>query len=395
MISPPKTPEPPLYVESETGLRRLFREVKKAPSIALDTEAASFHKYKDRIYLLQLSTPAVTAVIDPLAVTDLSGLGKILADPGVEVVFHDADYDLRLLDRDYGFRVSNIFDTRIAAQLLNEPGVGLGALLEKYVGVKPDKRFQRADWSARPLTEAMLDYAATDTRHLLDVRDILREQLRERNRLTWAEEEFRSLESIRWTRPSADPDRFWRLKGAKALRGRSLAVLRELYEWRERVAKRADRAPFRIMHNESLITLAKEQPRTLEALQKIRGVGTETVSRRGKDIIAAIQKGLETAEADYPKLERVRRKPPDPALIARLDRLKTLRNRKAASLELPSGVLCPNGTLEAIAKSQPRNLEELVALPEVTKWQVEVMGEEMIAVVNGTETGKREEGRGN
>ncbi|MGH7658549.1 MAG: ribonuclease D, partial [Gemmatimonadales bacterium] len=275
MISPPKIPEPPLYIESETALKQLFRDLKKAPSIALDTEAASFHKYKDRIYLLQLSTPAITAVIDPLAVTDLSALGKLLVDPDVEVVFHDADYDLRLLDRDYGFRVSNIFDTRIAAQLLNEPGVGLGALLEKYVGVKPDKRFQRADWSARPLTEAMLHYAATDTMHLLDVRDILREQLRGRNRLSWAQEEFRSLESIRWTRPAADPDRFWRLKGAKALRGRSLAVLRELHEWRERVAKRADRAPFRIMNNEALIILAREQPRTMEALKKIRGVGSE------------------------------------------------------------------------------------------------------------------------
>ena len=377
----PKAPETPLYIESDTELGKLVSAARKSPSIALDTEAASFHRYKDRIYLLQLSTPETTAVIDPLEVQDLAGLGKLLADPAVEVIFHDADYDLRLLDRDYQFRVSNIFDTRIAAQLLNEPGIGLAALLEKYVGVKPDKRYQRADWSARPLSPEMLDYAATDTRHLHQVRDILREQLRERGRLSWAEEEFKALEDIRWTRPAADPDRFWRLKGAKVLKGRPLAVLRELFQWRERVARRADRAPFRIMHNEALVVLAKEQPGTPEALQKIRGISPDMVSRRGKDILAAIEKGLAVAESDFPRQERPRRKAPDPAFLSRLDKLKTLRNKAAQRLELAPGVLCPNGTLEAIAKARPKTREELEAIPEVTRWQAEALGDEVVGMM--------------
>ena len=147
-------------IESQADLEALFARLRSAPLLAVDTEAASFHRFIDRVYLLQISSRDETAVVDPLAVESLAPLSLVLADPEVEIVFHDADYDLRLLDREYGFRATAVFDTRIAAQLLNEPGVGLAALLEKYMGVRLDKRFQRADWSARPLSPEMLEYAA-------------------------------------------------------------------------------------------------------------------------------------------------------------------------------------------------------------------------------------------
>ena len=223
----------------------------------MDTEAASFHRYTDRVYLLQISSRDETAVVDPLAVASLAPLAEVLADPAVEIVFHDADYDLRLLDREYGYRANNIFDTRIAAQLLNEPGVGLAALLEKYLDVRLDKRFQRADWSARPLSPEMLAYAASDTRHLPELRDILKAQLEARGRLTWAEEEFGLLDDTRWSPPDGEPA-YLRLKGAKALKGRELAILRELFEWREGVAQRSDRATFRILNNEPMLLMARQ-----------------------------------------------------------------------------------------------------------------------------------------
>ena len=160
------TPPVPL-VRSQPDLEALFARLRTAPLLAVDTEAASFHRYTDRVYLLQISSRDETAVVDPLAVASLAPLAEVLADPAVEIVFHDADYDLRLLDREYGYRANNIFDTRIAAQLLNEPGVGLAALLEKYLDVRLDKRFQRADWSARPLSPEMLAYAASWTRACL------------------------------------------------------------------------------------------------------------------------------------------------------------------------------------------------------------------------------------
>ncbi|HLQ22431.1 MAG TPA: ribonuclease D, partial [Gemmatimonadales bacterium] len=152
-------------IDTQAGFETLLEELGREPLVAVDTEAASFHRYHDRVYLVQLSSRARTAIIDPLAVADLGALGRLLADPDVEIVFHDADYDLRLLDQQFGFRAKRLFDTRVAAQLLNEPGIGLAALLEKYLDVRLDKRFQRADWSTRPLSADMVRYAADDTRH--------------------------------------------------------------------------------------------------------------------------------------------------------------------------------------------------------------------------------------
>ena len=239
-------------VDTPETFEALLSDISGAPLVALDTEAASFHRYHDRIYLIQLSTPSVTAVIDPLGVADLSPIGTLLADPDVEKVFHDADYDLRLFDRQFGFRAKRLFDTRIAAQFLSEPGIGLGALLEKYFGVTADKRFQRADWSARPLSAPMLEYAAGDTLNLCELRHILREKLDEAGRLAWVAEECTLLEGTRWTAAEADPELdYLRLKGAKALDRRSLALLRELHGWRAETAATLDRAEFRVLGQRS------------------------------------------------------------------------------------------------------------------------------------------------
>ena len=146
MVTGTEQPAPYRYVDSARQLSLLVKRVAGESLVAVDTEAASFHRFVDRIYLIQLSTRRETAIIDPLTVGDVAELGAVLADPAVEVVFHDADYDLRILDRDYRVRARRLFDTRIAAQLLGEPAIGLAALLEKYVGVRLDKKFQRADW---------------------------------------------------------------------------------------------------------------------------------------------------------------------------------------------------------------------------------------------------------
>ena len=364
-------------VESSEALAGLFAELAAEPLLAVDTEAASFHRYRDRVYLLQVSSRRRTAVVDPLAVSDLAALGHALADPAVEIVFHDADYDLRLLEQQYGFRATRLFDTRIAAQLLNEPGIGLAALLEKYFGVKLDKRFQRADWSARPLSGEMIAYAASDTRHLPALRDILREQLAARGRLGWAEEEFALLTQVRWRGDEGEPA-FLRIKGAKALPSRSLAILREMFQWREEQAARLDRAPFRILSNEPMLEIARLQPRDVTVLRSIRGVGSELAERRGRDLIAAVQRGLDLPEAELPRIARAARRPPDPAYEARLERLKAARNELALRYDLAPGVLCPNGTLEAIARAEPHSTEELRKIPELRRWQVEEIGNDLV-----------------
>jgi ribonuclease D len=369
-------------IQTAAELEALADRLAAEPLLAVDTEAASFHRYHDRVYLLQISSRTETAVVDPLAVGTLAPLARPLADPAVEIIFHDADYDLRLLDREYGFRAANLFDTRIAAQLLNEPGVGLAALLEKYFGLRLDKRFQRADWSARPLSPAMLEYAAADTRHLPALRDILQEQLRAGGRLEWAEEEFVLLESIRGGPADGAEPGWLRLKGAKALRPRELAVLRELWEWREGVAQRADRATFRVLNNEPMLLMAKNPPTDPAALKGIPGIGGEQIERRGREILAAVQRGMELPDAELPRLDRPARRAHDPIYEARVERLKAARNQLAAALGLAPGVLCPNGTLETIARAYPRTREELAAIPGLKRWQRHEIGDALLAAAS-------------
>ena len=376
------TSSAPLLIASQPELERILQELAGEPLLAVDTEAASFHRYADRVYLLQISSRSLTAVIDPLGATDLTRFGALLADPAVEIVFHDADYDLRLLEREFGFAATRLFDTRIAAQLLNEPGIGLAALLEKYFGVKVDKRFQRADWSARPLSPGMLEYAASDTHYLPALRDLLRDRLAEMGRLGWAEEEFALLERVRWATPTDQDEPAWlRMKGAKALRPRQMAILRELVEWRDSVAKRLDRAAFRVLGNEPMFVMAKSPPADLDELAKVPGVGRDGVARRGTEILAAVQRGVQLPESELPRLERPPRRQVDPEFDARMERLKAARNAEALRLDLAPGVLCPNGTLEAIVRRMPASLDELREVPFVRRWQVDTVGDALLAAL--------------
>lgn len=365
-------------IRTGAELAALAGRLRAEPLLAIDTEAASFHRYLDRVYLLQVSSREETAVVDPLATGGLDPIGELLSDPGIEIVFHDADYDLRLLNREYGFTARKLFDTRIAAQLLNEPGIGLAALLEKYLGVRLDKRFQRADWSARPLSPEMLEYAASDTRYLPQLQDILRDRLRERGRLGWAEEEFALLEDLRASSPDHAEPGWLRLKGAKALKGRELAILRELWEWREAAARRADRATFRILNNEPMLAMAKNPPTEMAALKAIPGVSSDQAERRGRDLLAAVRRGLDLPEGDLPRLTRPPRRVPDLAYEARLERLKAVRNRLAQQYDLPAGVVCPNGTLEAIARADPKTVAALGEVAELRRWRLREFGEELL-----------------
>jgi ribonuclease D len=356
---------------------------RREPLVAADTEAASFHRYRDRIFLIQLSSPSTTAIVDPLALADLAPVGELLADPKVEKVFHDADYDLRTLDRDYGFRARHLYDTRIAAQLAGEPAVGLAALLEKYAGVKLAKQHQKADWSQRPLPAAMLAYAAADTEHLPTLRAALRDQLRGLGRLSWAEEEFQRLEELRWTAVPDGADAFLRVKGAKALRPRQLGALRELYRWREARAAEQDQATFRVIGNEALLAVAQALPRAAAELAHIPALPPSLARRHGAALLAAVGRARELADADLPRVERTPRPPRDPAFDARAERLKAARNRAAAALALDPGVLCGRATLEAVARATPPPTDRagLARIGELRRWQIEALGDELLAAL--------------
>jgi ribonuclease D len=371
------------YVDSAQELAALIAAVRRESRVGVDTEAASFHRYRDRIYLVQLSSPTQSALIDPLAIADLGPLGTLLADAQLEKVFHDADYDLRVLDRDYGFHAVRMFDTRIAAQLAGEPAIGLAALLEKYVGVKLDKEHQKADWSLRPLTPPMLAYAAADTQYLLALRDALEQRLKELGRLAWASEEFKQLESLRWTGPptGGDEETYLRLKGAKGLQPRSLAALRLLHRWRDSVAEREDKAPFRIIGNDSLLGVSRSLPTTRADLPHVKDLPASLAWRHGDALLEAVARAKALSESELPRPERQPRPHKDPGFDARLEKIKAVRNRVAAELGLEPGVLCGRTTLEAVVRARPTDRAALEKIGELRRWQIDVLGDVLLAAL--------------
>ena len=368
------TPAPSAtYLDSSSAVEQWLSGIRTTGILALDTEGASFHRYVDRIYLIQLSTRETHAIIDPLPIATPAGLGALVEDPKVEIVFHDADYDLRLLRQDYGWQVRNVFDTRIAAQLLGLKAFGLAALLERSFGLKLDKKHQRADWSMRPLTADMLDYAAQDTMHLLGLRDVLRAELEAKGRLAWAAEEFARLETIGWA--AEDPAAaFLRIKGARDLTRRELAIFREVVQWRDATALALDRATFRVVGNETLFELARLAPRTRDALGKVKGMPRGILERAGDAILAAIGRGLEVPEAELPRFPKAARWDRDPDFDHKVGALKAVRDAAATRLELDPGVLCSRERLEAVARLLPREVDDLTRIPEFRRWQIAEMG---------------------
>jgi len=368
------------YVDSQIALGEVVAAASAEPLVAVDTEAASFHRYVDRVYLIQLSTRRDTTVIDPLAVPNLAPLGDLLTNAAVEKVFHDADYDLRTLDRDFGFRARHLFDTRVAAQLAGEPAIGLAALVQKYLGITLAKTHQRADWSQRPLTAAMLAYAAADTHHLPALRDAMRDRLVGMGRLAWVEEECVRLEALRWSGDGSPgvAEAFQRIKGARTLAPRQLAALRELVAWRESIAAQQDKALFRIIGNESLLAVSQALPHSPAALGEVRAVPSSLARRLGPGMIDAVGRALALPESDLPVRERGPRVPRDPELEVRVERLKTTRNQVAAQLGLEPGVLCGKSTLEAIVRARPADRAALAAVDGLRRWQVEVLGDAVL-----------------
>ena len=369
------------YVTTGRQLEEVGRAVAGAGLFAADTEAAGYHRYRDTICLLQVSTRERTWVVDVLELEDLEPMRAALADQQAEVVFHDADYDLRLLHRDFGLDVRGLFDTKIAAELLGEPGLGLASLLERHVGLTIPKKYQRADWAKRPLPDDMLEYAAEDTRHLPALRDALRAELERKGRMHWAEEEFRLRERTLWEDGSEEEP--FRVKGSRDLNRRQLGALRELYEWREALAEERDTASFRVMSNNDLITVARALPRTRPDL--VTGGLSEGNARRwGRELLDGVRRALELPEAELPeKTKRGRREVHDPEIDERVERMRKARDHAAGEYALDKGLLLPRHLMESIARVNPTSVEELRRIEGLRSWQVEVLGERVVGALHG------------
>lgn len=365
-------------VASEDDLQALMRVLQGQPAIAVDTESNSLYAYHERVCLIQISVPGTDYIVDPLAGLDLSPLGQVFADPGVQKVFHAAEQDVAGLKRDFGFRFAHLFDTMRAARILGWPRVGLAHLLWEHFGVHTDKRYQRYNWGQRPLSPDALRYAAWDTRYLLPLRDRQMRELQRTGRVRQAAESFARLAETPPAGPHHGPAAFWRVRAVYSLNGRERAILWQLYLWRDERARSLDRPPFRVMSDEILVRLARARPRTLAELAALDGFPRHWVRRYGPALLEAVARGEEGPVpeppcATYSDDERERYRA-----------LREWRRRVAAARGVAPDVILPNAVLRALAARNPQTPDELAEVDSMGPWARETWGPDILQVLKSS-----------
>ncbi len=366
----------PHWIDEPGAIGDLAGRCRTAGVFAMDTEADSMHSYFHKVCLVQVSVEGEHMVIDPLAVEPgaLTPLWDVCGDPEIAVLMHGADYDIRVLDRDYEAEIHGLQDTQIMAMLLGEKKTGLAALLESFFGIGLDKRYQRADWGRRPLTESMVTYAAADTAHLEVLVGLLRGRLEVLGRWEWAKEDFRRLEGVRHQTVERDPRAFERVKGVNALRGAARDRAFTLVEWREAQAQARDLPPFKILGNQPLLQMAQSVPEGPKAMGKVPGIGPRFVGRYGKAVAELLGEPQEAPEWQRPQ----RRPPGNPATKKRMAQLIKARDAIAEGLEIDGAVLCPRATMEAAAELGTVVDAGALETAGLRGWRLGVVGEAFV-----------------
>lgn len=375
-------PERPIrWIADAAAWAAFAPSLRASRTLALDVEADGFHRYPERLALLQLALPDDDpTIVDPLAFSDLPELGRALADPACQKLIHAASYDLRSLQRDMGFAVRGLYDTATAAQFLGLERTGLAAVLGEVLGLEfnKSKRLQRMDWSLRPLPADAVSYAASDVAHLASLAAALQQRIAELGRTEWVAEECLRQEQIPPETESTPDEVCLHLKGSRDLDDRGRAVLRSLLRYREQEALRLGRPPYRVLANAVLLSLAAEPAQRLE---QVAGLGRSYLGPRRRDLLAAIAEGRQAAPLPWP-----RRGPGlrwAPIHRQRLDALKQWRDRSAAELGLAAGTVWSARHLDQLAlhpRIAPDALDhgaERDGLPWVRRWQWQVLGDSL------------------
>lgn len=373
---------PPLLIAEPGGLMALIQRLAAEPVIAVDTESNSLFAYREQVCLIQFSTPAQDYLLDPLTLPDLQALAPLFANPHQQKVFHAAEYDILCLKRDYGFEFANIFDTMVAARALGRPQVGLAPILETHFGVKLNKKYQRANWGQRPLTPDQLSYARLDTHYLLPLRELLTSELVAVGRLEEAQEEFIRLTRVKAATSEPDGTSFWRINGARELTPAQAAVLSELHAYREHQAEHANRPPFKIMNDQTLLEIARRCPHHPAELQGVSGMTASQIRRHAKGLLEAVQEGLAAPPQHPPRLTR---EPDD--VLERYERLQKWRKQKAQGRGVESDMILPREALWELARRPPRTLDELVKIEHLGPWRRTTYGAEILRVLDGINRG--------
>jgi ribonuclease D len=342
-------------IDTDPKLVAFLEALTSAGWLALDTEADSLHAYPEKVCLIQISTVHGDRLIDPLASMDLDPLLAALQPR--DLIMHGADYDLRLLYKHHAFVPRAIFDTMLAARLLGERQFGLGSLVEKFLGVKLDKGPQKADWARRPLTERMETYARNDTHHLKPLADKLSHELQQKQRLGWHQESCARLIADCTQTPAANGDSVWRVKGSFALGRPALAVLRELWQWRETEAIAANRPPFFILSHEKMVELA-EAAAGHQAVDPL--LPPRMSPRRRETFVSAIRTGLALSPDRYPEKIRHHHDRPTEAEMRRFRELERRRNAHAHKLGIDPTLIASKATMGELARDWERHAPELM-----------------------------------
>jgi ribonuclease D len=370
------------WIRTPEALARLADELRECRALALDSESDSLYHHFDKVCLIQLSSDRGRAVlIDPLVVRDLQALAPLLADPRVTKVLHGADYDVTTLKRDFGFSFASVFDTMLAARFLGLPEIGLQAVVRRELQVELSKGSQKDDWSRRPLTPTQEAYALADVEHLLLIRARLEEQLRAVGRLGWLEEECAAVAALDPARRRKDKDAYQKVKGARRLAPRALAILRELFAWREARAESTDTPAFKILGNETLLAMATAAPRTRDDLARLRLPGR--VLDTADLLLGAIERGSSVPEKDLPRVPREPRPVVSEETRRRVDKLKAWRTQEAEVQKLDASVLLPQRLIDRLAESAPRDTGMLEEIEGLRRWRIEAFGKALIGATQG------------
>ncbi|MBI5604729.1 MAG: ribonuclease D [Deltaproteobacteria bacterium] len=367
------------WIETPRQLKGVVPILGQAKIIGVDLEADSLYHYFEKVCLLQMATESTSYVLDPLAIRDLSALTSVFSNPGIRKVFHGADYDIRSLYRDFRIEVNNLFDTQMACQFLGLQETGLEALLRIRFQVELNKKFQRADWSQRPLSPEMVEYAAMDGRYLIPLAHILEKELDEKGRLSWVEEECRFMTKVRFTPPNHDP-LYLKVKGAALLDQRSLAVLEALLEFRDAQAQKSDLPPFKVLGNEPLLALAMKKPLSLEEMETGKTLSRKQIDRYGTRLVREIRRAMALPDEDLPNYPRQARPDLPSAVRKRIKALKNWRELRAKDLKMEPGILMNNALINALVLKNPGSLKEMEEIPGLKGWFKNHFGPEILTV---------------
>lgn len=369
------------FIDTMGALDEFAQIAAGAEIIAVDLEADSMFHFKEKVCLLQMAADGTTVVIDPLPLESLSPLNSIFADPSICKVFHGSDYDVRSLYRDYEIDIQNLFDTQLASMFLGIKETGLEAVVARHFGVELNKKYQKKDWSRRPLSVEMVEYAALDVAFLIPMARSLMRDLEEKGRLTWVAEECELLSRVR---PPAEIDgpMFLKFKGAGRLEPRQLAALELLLQMRTAIARQKDRPLFKVISNAALKKIAVAMPRSKKQLKESRALSNRQLEMYANAVMEALKNARKIPRSQLPVYPRRRSPRLSRHVPERVKRLRAWRDEKALQLELDPGLVLNRASISAIAVENPSDTAALKAIDGVTNWQTDAFGGEILKSLN-------------